>query len=413
MKKQKIKKISIVIVLVISLAINFLTASIVGLYSIVAFLESYTHNLVFYKGQRINNVIVNEFGSQHYFVTEDAVYWDGDFVFQGHNKDMTDWANNHRDANFHYYRGASPVLLLEEKVKDICLTDGPINNHSCHSLILTESGDLYTQDWLEVEKIDDNISSVCYDSEINTFYYIDNEERLFSCNQNMEKTFLTDGVKAVQACIGRVLILNGSGDLCELDLETESISEPLFTNVEKFEADDASKRIKRINEKWKSYKDLDAEESLLINVLDKQGKLFAKGAYNSQSAFTFVKENYLHTYDDWECIGENVSNFSLSSTGTMMLLNDGSATYHGYEEGTGYNDDENYVIFGTKTLVSDGAVMVGCSRRTVWVISEHVIMFWGRNDIFDTGEVHYSHKHRIFTGGPIVIERAYSERLNR
>ena len=87
MKKQKIKKISIVIVLVISLAINFLTASIVGLYSIIAFLESYTHNLVFYEGQRINNVIVNELGSRHYFVTEDAVYWDGDFVFQGHNKD--------------------------------------------------------------------------------------------------------------------------------------------------------------------------------------------------------------------------------------------------------------------------------------------------------------------------------------
>ena len=73
-------------------------------------------------------------------------------------------------------------------------------------------------------------------------------------------------------------------------------------------------------------------ENPLFNVLTNDGTLYAKGSYNLiYLGYTNTNHHLPYVLDEWTVIGEKITDFRLAGMGTLMISEDSTCQYFGFD----------------------------------------------------------------------------------
>ena len=262
-----------------------------------------------------------------------------------------------------------------------------------HTLFVTDQNVLYlVTDFHEVYCLAKNINFAAYDGE--KVYTVDTAGEIhaidISDKSDPKDTLLWDGkAKALDIWNKRLFILTEEGAVCEWNSEDKTLSEPLFTDVQEFTVTDSS-----YYDKQRTY-----IKCAIMTIHKKDGSLYVSGTFMDR---TSANELLVHSFEEQTLIGENISSFSTSRTGCVMLHADGTATYFGLRnDGSAQageadhitlpvqkaiavdTDSANYVCVQTDTsfyMWSDDHVLfephstVACPDRSIWSGQPYILV---------------------------------------
>lgn len=286
----------------------------------------------------------------------------------------------------------SPVMFFNGSISEILPYD------SNGTLFLSNDNELYDLYDFDVTKIADNVIDADVKGTTEKRYYIvDSKLNLYETNEMGASRFISAEITQVRVYRDKIFALFTNGNLCELDASLTSdnpIVSTIYENVKTFDICDTSMRY--IDGNY-VFDDEDAIAAPLLNVLTQKGELYAKGAYSllpCTRSISVHPEPYF--MENWSLIGENVSEFSLASMGTIIKFNDNTCAYFGFDSNTSKNS--NY-SFGYKEILLNNVTDVYATSLHVCVKTKEGFYIWGRYLIYDKA----GDTHDIFSGEPILI----------
>ena len=347
--------------------------------------------LVFYDGEDIKEIY--PYNDQIYVVTDNGAYVAGGYSA----------TQNRRYRNSELYEDASlgipsPVLFYQGKVTRV------IPYGTLSALFINDKNELFAVEELEITYLASDVVSADRYSRNGCVYAIDKNGRLLSVTEG-KTTVIYSGVKAVKTYRERVFVILENGDLCEMfvnpDGGSATLGLPLFENAREFDVVDTSLRYtggKLVVD------DETAIANPLFNVLDADGSLYVKGAYNllqcgHQTLNGEIAEQPIKAFDSWTLISENVEAFGLSVMGTVMKFTDGSCAYYGFEVSEVTNTEFAFAALPTV----ESALSIHATEGLICASTETEYYMWGGyfNVIFDN----LTEEHYIFSGTPYVLPK--------
>ena len=385
---KKAKKIIIpIIAVVLSIAILFTTA----LALIVGGLGCAFWFFFFDTGsyERYNNEPIREMKAsdeQVYFVTEEG---DG-YLFGGYRHSQNrQYSNNHLRA-FNKMRAPYPLKFYDGNIQYIY----PSDVHDC--LFITDDGVLYLMSDAEISEIAQGVSHASKTEYNSKICYVTVDGALKIIDNDNHTTLIDSGVKDARVFLDDVYVLWETGDLDKYILSGNEciFSQRILDNVQEVEVESTNV--------FHPYGHV-----AIVNILQNNGNLYAIGTYGLQGqADSYRYSTPNQSYDELTLIGENVTDFSLENSGTIMQLVDGSAKYLGFDTG-GYTDKA--AKFGEKDIgISNVKTACILERMVFCVDSDNIMYIWGgmgccANDYYtpmcstDTG-------YDIFIDQPVTVD---------
>lgn len=317
--KYKVGKILLIVLATLGALICLIPIAL-GIFLYIELVD--VSGISFYKDAEIKQIQTED--EMAYFITED-----GKGYVTSYNIYST--SRTYRNAEFYSHYALdipSPVLFWDGEIEVLEPTgDG--------TYFITSDKTLYrwSSYYFEVEKIAESVIDIDFDfmkttQKVQKVYFIDVDYNLWMIDHENAPVHILSDVRQVQGYHNRIWVVMNDGVLYEA-LENEqgyTLSEPIFEDVVTF---DVVATAQRSHQGQVFFYD---EESLLkplMNVLTEDGTLYAKGAYNSCHIWN---AEYLQVYeiDEWEIIGENVSDYSVARMGTVMAFRDGTCAYYGF-----------------------------------------------------------------------------------
>lgn len=382
---KKAKKIIIPIVAVIlSIAILFGTILILivgGLYGSIWFIFFDTGNYKRYKNEPIREIEAND--SRVYFVTEDG---DG-YFFGGYSCSLDVKYINNENRNNNRLGAPYPLRFYDGEITYIY----PYAYVNC--LFITEDGDLHLMYDTSITEIAQNVSlasclsdsRICYVTVDGTLKVVDNDSHV---------TLIESGVRDARIFEDDVYVLWDNGNLDKYVWEGNecTFSENILDDVQKIDAD--------LTYDGTNYN----EKCIILNVLQNDCELYAKGAYGLCNQDETYKYGDLETerYKDLTLIGEGVVDFSLANSGTIMQLSDGNAKYVGYDTGRYYEKTAN---FGEQKIDIANLKTACVFERMIFCIDENNLMYlWGGYGNEFYSPLGKGNGYDIFVDPPITVD---------
>ena len=270
--------------------------------------------LTFYNNEPIREIFLND--DRFYVITEEGKgYVAGGYSTSKDRKYRNSESCVNRETGI-----LSPVLFFDGHISKIF----PSNYGKI--MFLDDKDVLYELNELEANKICDNAFFASKSFTMDNIYVVDNSGKLFLYGEVVQH--LASNVKAVRAYRDRVFVL--SNDNCIYELSNGTYSEPIFSDVKSFDVIDTSHSI--FNGETVISNDQQTMKKPLFNVLTNDGTLYAKGSYNLiYRGYTNTNHHRPYVLNEWTIIGEKVSDFSLAGMGTLMLFEDSTCKYFGFD----------------------------------------------------------------------------------
>ena len=345
-------------------------------------------DLTLYENEKIQSIV--KYGDQVYLVDENGKgYILGGYSFSTKRTYLNSKARTHEGLNM-----SNPVLFFDGNIRQLI----PYSRMSV--LIITKDNELYAWHDFEIEKVADGVICADINPINNEVYYINlNKELILRQENGLEQLILTGANKVVLYSDNAYVLLENH-KLCEFkcdDYENVQLSYCEIEGIVDFEVVDTSLRFN--GEKY-IFDDETAIESPLITALCNDGNLYVKGAYNLLSCHTNFADKKPEPYiiNDWTIIGENVFSFSSAPMGTVMLHNDKSCSYYGFDTCV-----SNESIFQQYNIPIEKIESVHASETTVCLIGQDdKIYIYGQN-AFNPLLEKASNRHHLYKDSPLII----------
>jgi len=371
MKKLKALKAVILSIFIIGLSLSL--SGCVG--TVIAYKLWYefldTRGLDFYDDQQIEKIY--PYGDQLYLVTDD-----GNCYITGGNKKSQSREYQNAKQRINLKLGIpAPVLFHEGGVKEI------IPYADLSALFITDGGDLYSLEDLRVTKIKSGVISAARGSSDGRIYFVDSSNSLYAQKGNRQ-SFLVDDVRSVRVFGERIFVLTTGNLLAEIKFNAHGVaflSSAIFENVKSFDI---------------PVSPTGESSGVLINVLTNDGKLYTNGAY-SRPDQAREKTGGTNPDEEWKLIAGRVASFDTAIMGTVLIFEDGSASYYGFDTLEGGEDK-----FGYKLIFGDGISYVAASDNHVMIKRDNAWYFWGSES-----SLHFvlnNDDHRVLSDAPHVME---------
>ena len=385
MSKSNISLNIISIVLILVLFFAFLTWY--NFYDIIG--------LKLYENEPIAKMF--SFHNTDYILTDEGYV----YVMGEYNSSSRKYRNSKSYKN-HKLGTPAPVRICDEKITKIIPYD------KLGALLINEDGAVFDFNDFTLVKIFDGASYAIrgnyeYGEKIfgegneRIYYVINANDTLYASNGQGQLKELFSDVIAVDYYLDTILVLFKNGDLNQYLISDNGgivHKETIFEDVSYFDIEDTS--IRYDGEKF-VFDDKNAQNTPLINVLTKEGDLYAIGAYNllccTRSIAAYPDPKII---SEWTQIAENVENFSLAPMGTGIKFKNGTAGYYGFDTN---NASDSEFQFGYIDLDLTDVVDVYASDVQVFVKTEQTFYIWGYSTIYNRD----GRNHNLFDGTPIVI----------
>lgn len=359
------KKIIIISVTTVLSCVVIVSLILVGALLFSIWYETFdVIGLEFYNGEKIETI--STYSDQLYIVTEDnKVYITGGYRATESRK--------YRNVEFYYDEALNvcrPVLIFNKPIKEIL----PYKDMA--ALFITESGELYEFDDLNLKKISENVSYATkakYDNST-IIYTVDSDGKLFSIVDG-EQVFLCDNVKKAAALAdNNLILLMRNGELRELAVNpidnSISLSDSIIDQILDFDIGVPA----YLSDKAATF---DGKEIDLfrLDVLTNDNKLYSKGVYTFET-YHYSSPEAMQYNENWTLIYEGVADFASSHIGTVMQLADGGCMYYGYDTVYLNSYEPEELNFGYKKLYLSNVEEVFATQKQVCVCAEDKWYFW-------------------------------------
>ena len=286
----------------------------------------------------------------------------------------------------------SPVLFFDGNIVDI------IACNYGNILFVDDKNVLYELNDFTVKKICEDVLQATKSNTTEKIYFVDKLGRLFSSSER--DYCLASNVKMVKAYRETLFVLFNDGNLCKLT--GNNCSETIFTNVKSFDVVDTSERIFDGENVVADY--LPAIENPLFNVLTNDGELYARGYYNLiYKRLTNSSKHAPYVLEDWTIIGEDVVDYSLAGMGSLMILNDSTCKYFGFD--TSFEEGSKV----SERVFDDTDVISVCETDCAVCYQTDEGFYFLGNELslfFDTcGDSRVCDKHNILSGEAYFLKR--------
>ena len=343
--------------------------------------------LELYNDETIQSIY--KYNDQIYLVDEDGK----GYVLGGYSDSSGRTYLNSENQKHKGLNSSTPVLFFDGNIQKLIPYD------SMSTLIITNDFELYNWCDFEIKQIASSVVSADASAGKGIYYINQRSELIMSEKNGAEKVLLTDVIKVVLYRDSAYVLLKDKS-LNEMTVDESgnvALSLCEINGVVDFDVVDTS--IRYNGEKY-VYGDEIAVKNPLISVLCDDGNMYVKGAYNLLNCYTNLADEkpQPHIIDDWTLIGEEVSSFSSAPMGTVMLLDDGSCEYYGFD--TSVSIDSEFKSF---CIPISGIKYVHASETTICLVSQDNKIYIYGDDAFNPLLYRATNRHHIFKDSPLVI----------
>ncbi|MBQ7315262.1 MAG: hypothetical protein IJW83_04575 [Clostridia bacterium] len=341
-----------------------------------------TGDLEFYDGEPIKTMCND---TQHlYFFTEDGK----GYVADGYNTPN----RTYRNVEWKWYKDWNycPVLFYDGQYGAVKTV------HQRASLFLTETGTLFMFNFysFQATRMCDDISYLYQRSTDDAVYAIDAQGRVLHIDMTdvrinasdpsvIKPTVLWDEGVAVKVvkCIDVLYVLTDQGVLYEMPFDQASLAVGTPVQVYEDVKDFDVLKTKSGNQ---------AEEATsVIHVLLTDGTLYVKGYSDVFSS------------EQWDVLQQDITAFSMSACGTIMIQSDTSCIYYGRSFDA--KTDEDVVQY--KQLLNQGVQQVyNCNSSLIIAQTDDAFHLWQWKHKWNIERAYHEEEaHDILIGEPFVI----------